>query len=58
MLWVQKNTSNEGLFFVAQEFFANEFWQLNVREEAIKAVTILMLLILNTCTLLQNTVIS
>ena len=56
MLWVQKNTSNEGLFFVAQEFFVNEFWQLNVREEAIKAVT--MLVILNTCTLLQNTVIS
>ena len=48
--------SIEGLVFVAREFFVNWFWQLNVREEAIKAVT--MLLILSTCTLLQNKVIT
>ena len=29
MLWVQKNTSNEGLVFIAREFFVNEFWQLD-----------------------------
>ena len=29
MLWVQKNTSNEGLVLVAREFFVNGFWQLD-----------------------------
>ena len=29
MLWVQKNTSNEGLIFIAREFFVNGFWQLD-----------------------------
>ena len=41
--------SIEGLVFVARECLVNGFWPLNVREEAIKAVT--MLLILSTCTL-------
>ena len=47
----------EGLVFVAREFFVNGLWQLaKCLEKAIKAVTIL--LILNKCTLLQNTVIT
>ena len=29
VLWVQKNTSNEGLVFAAREFFVNGFWQLD-----------------------------
>ena len=29
MLWVQKNTLNEGLVFIAREFFVNGFWQLD-----------------------------
>ena len=29
VLWIQKNTSNEGLVFVAREFFVNRFWQLD-----------------------------
>ena len=29
VLWVQKNTSNGGLVFVAREFFVNGFWQVN-----------------------------
>ena len=29
MLWVQKNTSNEHLVFIAREFFVNGFWQLD-----------------------------
>ena len=29
VLWVQKNTSNEGLVFVEREFFVNRFWQLH-----------------------------
>ena len=29
MLWVQKDTSNEGLVFVAREFFVNGFLQLD-----------------------------
>ena len=29
MLGVQKNTSKEGLVFVAPEFFVNGFWELD-----------------------------
>ena len=29
VLWVQKNTSNEGLVLVEREFFVNVFWQLD-----------------------------
>ena len=35
VLWVQKNTSNEGLVFVAREFFVSGFWQLDPKPPAL-----------------------